>query len=74
MKFHNHCTAKLFNEAKRVIDTKTWHPSYKEQLLCRVENMLEVGNMIRTETGGRSIPFIVSDVDSIVTTVSDQDN
>ena len=43
MKFYNHCTKELSNEAKRVISTKTWHPTYKEQLLCRVEDMLEAG-------------------------------
>jgi len=73
MTFYNHCTAQLYNEAKRVISTKTWHPTYKEQLLSRVEDMLEVGNMIRTNTGGESLPFNLSDVDSIVTIVSDRD-
>lgn len=74
MTFYNHCTAKLSNEAKKVISTKPWHPVYKEQLLSRVEDMLEVGNMVRTKTGGGSIPFIISDVNSIVTIVSDRDN
>jgi hypothetical protein len=73
MNFHNHCTEKLSNEAKRVISTKTWHPTYKDQLLSRVEDMLEVGNMIRTNTGGESVPFNISDIDSIVTIVSDRD-
>jgi len=73
MKFYNHCTEQLSNEAKRIISTKPWHPIYKEQLLSRVEDMLEVGNMIRTNTGGESVPFNFSDVDSIVTIVSDRD-
>jgi len=73
MKFYNHCTEQLSNEAKRVISTKNWHPTYKEQILSRVEDMLEVGNMTRTNTGGESVPFNFSDVDSIVTIVSDRD-
>jgi hypothetical protein len=73
MKFYNHCTTELSNEAKLIISTKTWHPTYKEQLLCRVEDMLEAGNMIRTNTGGKSVPFTIADVDSIVTIVSDRD-
>jgi len=73
MTFYNHCNAELSNEAKRVISTKTWHPTYKEQLLSRVEDMLEAGNMIRTNTGGESVPFKISDVDSIVTIISDRD-
>ena len=73
MKFYNHCTVQLSNEAKRVISTKTWHPTYKEQLLSRVEDMLEVGKMIRTNTGSYSVSFNLSDVDSIVTIVSDRD-
>jgi len=74
MKFYNHCTTELSNEAKKVISTKTWNPTYKEQLLTRVEDMLEVGNMMRTNTGGESTPFTISDVDSIVTIVSDRDD
>tara|TARA_R100001244_G_C5107868_1_gene120401 strand:+ start:270 stop:494 length:225 start_codon:yes stop_codon:yes gene_type:complete len=73
MEFYNHCTTKLSNEAKRIISTKTWHPTYKRQLLSRVEDMLEAGNMIRTSSGGETIPFMISDVDSIVTIVSDRD-
>jgi len=73
MTFYNHCTAQLFDEAKRVISAKTWNPTYKEQLLSRVVDMLEVGNMIRTNTGGESVPFKISDVDSIVTIVSNRD-
>jgi len=73
MTFYNHCTEQLSNEAKRVISTKTWHSTYKEQLLSRVEDMLEVGNMIRTNTGGETVPFKISDVDRIVTIVSDRD-
>jgi len=73
MKFYNHCTEQLSNEAKRVISTKNWHPTYKEQILSRVEDMLEFGNTIRTNTGGESVPFNFSDVDSIVTIVSDRD-
>jgi len=73
MTFYNHCTAELSNEAKRVISTKNWHPTYKEQLLSSVEDMLEAGKMIRTEHGGYTVPFKVSDVDSIVTIVSDRD-
>ena len=73
MKFYNHCTEQLYNEAKRIISTKTWHPTYKKQLLSRVEGMLEAGNMIRTNTGGESVPFKISDVDRIVTIVSDRD-
>ena len=74
MKFYNHCTEELSNEAKRVINTKSWHPTYKDQLLSRVEDMLEVGNFKRTETGGESVPFNISDVNSIVTFVSDRDD
>jgi hypothetical protein len=73
MNFYNHCTEELSNEAKRVISTKTWHPTYKDQLLSRVEDILEVGNTIRTNTGGESVPFNISDIDSIVTIVSDRD-
>ena len=73
MAFYNHCTVQLSNEAKRVISTKTWHPIYKDQLLSRVEDMLEVGNMICTNTGGEVVPFKISEVDSIVTIVSDRD-
>ena len=72
--FYNHCTTELYNEAKKVISTKTWHPTYKDQLLCGVEDMLEAGNMIGTTTGWESIPFELSDVDSIVTIVSDRDD
>jgi hypothetical protein len=71
--FNNHCTEQLSNEAKRIISTKTWHSTYKDQLLSRVEDMLEIGNWISTNTGGKSIPFKISDVDSIVTIVSDRD-
>ena len=56
-----------------LISTKTWNSNYKDQLLLRVEDMLEVGNMIRTNNGGYSVPFKISDVDSIVTIVSDRD-
>ena len=73
MTFYNHCTEQLSNEAKRVISTKTWHPTYKEQLLSRVEDMLEAGNMIQTNTSSKSVPFVIGDVDSIVTIVSDRD-
>jgi mRNA-degrading endonuclease RelE of RelBE toxin-antitoxin system len=73
MKFYNHCTEDLSNEAKKIISTKTWNSNYKDQLLLRVEDMLEVGNMIRTNNGGYSVPFKISDVDSIVTIVSDRD-
>jgi len=73
MTFYNHCTAQLSNEAKRIIGTKAWHPNYKEQLLSRVEDVLEAGNIIRTNTGSESVPFKISDVDSIVTIVSDRD-
>lgn len=73
MKYYNHCTEQLSNEAKRIINAKIWHPAYKVQLLSRVEDMLEAGNIIRTKTGAESIPFNVSDVDSIVTIVSDRD-
>ena len=73
MRIYNHCTEQLSNEAKRIISTKTWNSTYKEQLLSRVEDMLEVGNWITTNTGGKSIPFKINDVDSIVTIVSDRD-
>ena len=73
MKFYNHCTQELSDEAKRVINNETWHPDYKEQLLCRVEDMLEAGNWIQAEHGGNSIPFIISDVESIVKIVSERD-
>jgi hypothetical protein len=73
MKFYNHCTEDLSNEAKKIISTKTWNSTYKDQLLLRVEDMLEVGKWIRTNTGGYSVPFKISDVDSIVTIVSDRD-
>jgi hypothetical protein len=73
MEFYNHCTKELSNEAKRVISTKTWHPAYKEQLLSRVEDILEAGVMRRTATGGRSRPYTIRDVESIVTDVSSRD-
>tara|TARA_R110000851_G_scaffold119780_9_gene247800 strand:+ start:50 stop:274 length:225 start_codon:yes stop_codon:yes gene_type:complete len=73
MEFYNHCTKELSNEAKRIIDANKWHPSYKEGLLSRVEDMLEAGNMMRTKTGGKTIPFNISDVGAIVTIVSDRD-
>lgn len=73
MNFYNHCTEQLSNEAKKVIRTKDWHTNYKNQLLSRVENMLEAGKMIRTNTGMESIPFCVSEVEGIVTIVSDRD-
>ena len=73
MTFYNNCTEELFNEAKKIISAKTWHPNYKDQLLTRVNDMLEVGNWIRTNTGGKSIPFKISDIDSIVTIISDRD-
>mgnify|MGYP003661761350 CR=1 FL=1 len=73
MKFYNHCTEQLSNEAKKIISAKTWGSTYKEQLLSRVEDMLEIGNWISTNTGGKSIPFNISDVDSIITIVSDRD-
>lgn len=64
MKFYNHCTEELFNEAKRVISKTEWHPYYKEQVLLRVEYVLEAGKS-RTE------PFTISDVEGIVPIVSD---
>ncbi len=73
MKFYNHCTEELSNEAKRIISAKSWCTTYKDQLLSRVEDMLEVGNMIRTNTSSESVPFNISDVSSIVTIVSDRD-
>ena len=73
MEFYNHCTVELSNEAKKIISTKPWHPTYKEQLLSRVEDMLEAGCMTRANTGGKTVPFNLSDVDSIVTIVSDRD-
>jgi len=73
MKFYNHCTTELSNRAKLVISNKTWHPNYKEQLLSRVEDMLEAGNIMPTDTGSKSVPFTIADVDSIVTIVSDRD-
>jgi hypothetical protein len=73
MKYYNHCTKELSNEAKKIISTKPWHSSYKEQLLSRVEDMLEQGNMRLTNTGGESVPFLIADVESIVTIVSDRD-
>jgi hypothetical protein len=73
MKFNNHCTEELYNEAKQVISTKDWHPLYKDQLLVNVEDFLERGNWVRTETGGHSVPFNVGDVSSIVTIVSDRE-
>jgi hypothetical protein len=75
MTFYNHCTEELSNEAKRIIgNRKSWHPTYKDQLLSRVEDMLEVGSMMRTKTGFKSVPFNLSDVESIVTIVSDRDD
>jgi hypothetical protein len=71
--YHNHCTEELSNEAKRVIGTKNWSPVYKSQLMSRVEDMLEGGQMVRTKTGGRSTPFKISDVEEIVNVVSDRD-
>ena len=72
--FHNHCTKELHSEAKRIIDTKSWHPKYKEQLLSRVVDMMEVGQMVRTETGSKTVAFKLNDVDAIVTVVSDRDS
>ena len=74
MKFYNHCNHELFSEAKKIIDTKDWHSRYKEQLLARVESFLEVGQMVRTNTGMESRQFKVSDVCDIVVIVSDRDN
>lgn len=74
MKFYNHCTEELFNEAKRVISKTEWHPYYKEQVLLRVEYMLEAGNMIHKKTSSRTEPFTISDVEGIVTIVSDRDD
>jgi len=73
MTFYNHCTEQLSNEAKRVISNKNWHPTYKEQLVSRVEDMLEAGNIIRTNTACESVPFKISDVDNIVTSEPDRD-
>ncbi len=73
MQFYNHCTQELSNEAKKIIGLNNWHPDYKSQLLSRVEDVLEQGQMIRTKTGGESIPFKISDVEAIVTIVSDRD-
>ena len=73
MEFYNHCTRELSNEAKKIIGLKNWHPDYKTQLLSRVEDVLEQGQIIRTKTGGVSIPFKISDIEGIVTIVSDRD-
>jgi hypothetical protein len=73
MEFYNHCTQELSNEAKRVIDTKKWHPDYKSQLLSRVEDFMEAGQMVRTNTGFNTVPFEVDDVEKIVIIVSDRD-
>ena len=45
----------------------------KEQLLSRVEDILEAGVMRRTATGGRSRPYTIRDVESIVINVSSRD-
>jgi|LakMenEpi03Aug12_release.lakeMendotaPanAssembly.Ray.scaffolds.fasta_scaffold3454085_1 hypothetical protein len=71
MKFYNHCTAELSNEAKKVINASDWHPTYKAQLLSRAEDMLEAGKMIHTNTGGYTIPFNIIDVAQVVTILAD---
>jgi hypothetical protein len=73
MKFYNHCTEELSEEAKRIIAIKDWHKTYKSQIISRVEDMLEVGNIVKTETGAYSVPFKVQDVESLVTVISDRD-
>jgi hypothetical protein len=73
MEFYNHCNQELYDEAKRVISTFDWHPSYKSQTLSSVVDELERGIMIRTETGGYTIPFEVSDVKDFVRIVSKRD-
>lgn len=73
MEFYNHCKQELYEEAKRIISTFDWHPSYKSQTLSSVVDELECGRMIRTETGGYTIPFEVSDVKDFVRIVSQRD-
>ncbi len=73
IKFYNHCNEALYTEAKRIIATFDWHPSYKSQTLSGVVDELECGLMVRTETGGHTVPFELSDVKDFVRIVSERD-
>ena len=73
MKFYNHCNIKLYNEAAKIINLTTWADVYKEQTLDNVSDELEKGRMIRTNHGGYTVPFNVSDVKSIVDIVANRD-
>jgi hypothetical protein len=64
----------LFNEAKRIIRLENWAVSYKEQILSRVIDYLEIGRMIRTLNAGHAIPFVITDVQKIVSLMSNLDN
>lgn len=74
MKFYNLCTEALYTEAKKVIDSKAWHPLYKNQLLDRVQDVLEAGNWTNTKTGGLSVAFAVGDVEELVAVISGRDD
>ena len=73
MKFYNHCNIKLYNEAAKIIELTTWTDVYKEQILDSVSDELESGRMIRTDHGGYTVPFNISDVRRIVNIVANKD-
>ena len=72
--FYNHCSVSLFNEAKRIIRLENWAVSYKEQTLSRVIDYLETGRWVRTEHGGSSEPFEITNVENIVSLISNLDD
>ena len=71
--FYNHCTQELYNAAKTSIYKNTWHPDYQSQLLSRVEDALEVGKIIRTSTGSKTVPFVISEVERLINIMSVRD-
>ena len=74
MNFYNLCSAKLYTEAKTIIEAKTdWVEAYKSQTLSSVIDELERGVMIRTANGGHTAPYKVSDVKSIVENIALRD-
>lgn len=75
MNFHNLCTVELYNEAKRIIDTKTnWVDGYKSQTLSAVVDKLERGVMIRTTHGGKAMSYKLADISSLVREIERQDD
>jgi hypothetical protein len=73
MKFYNHCSKELYDEAERFISLHDWLPTYKEQLLLEVVDILARGQMRRRPTGAESIPWKVADVKEIVYLASIKD-